>query len=278
MSSPGKKADKPLTPRQAWQPFTPRGIAAFAAATLTRLTVAQLAVASIVAIAVVQFLSAAWFPVVTEAIHNLPPTGEIRGAILHFGSESPVRLAENQRLALVVDMDRTGNAGHIADCEIMFEKSQLALCGALGCWRVPYFSGYTIDFNRPGLEPSWGAWRGPLLGLAALATVLAMFLMWWAAAMVYAPLVKLIAFYGDRVVTWQGAGRLSAAALLPGALIVALAILLYSFGAVDLPRLALLYAIHVAAGLIFVVSSALFLPKIGDHKIGKNPFSQGATK
>lgn len=278
MSAPRQQTDKPLTPSQAWQPFTPRGIAAFALATLTRLVLAQLAIASLVAITVVWFLSIAWFPVVTEAIQNLPATGEVRGGALHFIGTSPVRLAENRRLAFVVDVERTGAAGHVADIEIIFEQRHVALCGALGCWREPYAAAYAMSFNRPELEPAWGAWRGPALGLAALATLLTLFALWWIVALLYVPLVKLISFYGDRTVTWRGAWRLSAAALLPGALLVALGLLLYGFGVLDLPRFALLYALHLVAGLLFVISSAMFLPKLSDHKSGPNPFTSTPSK
>ena len=271
MSSPRKQPDKPLTPSEAWQPFTPRGIAAFAFATRLRLFLVQLATAGIVALSVVWFLSAAWFPVVTEAIQKLPETGEIRGATLKYSGPAPVRLAENQRLALVVDPERTGEAGRVADLEITFENADLSLCGALGCTRVAYPRGYQFDFNRPELEPAWGAWRGPFLGLAAVSTILSLFAMWWVVAMVYSPLVRLIAFYCDRTITWRGAWRLSAAALLPGALIVALALALYGYGAVDLPRFVLLFAVHLAAGFIYVVTSSLFLPKFSS-KSGKNPF------
>jgi len=278
VSSPRTETEKPLTPPQAWQPFTPRGIAAFAHASSTRLLLAQLAVAALLAATVIWFLSVAWFPVVTDAIRALPNTGEIRGAKLNYGGTSAVRLAENGRLAFVVDIRGTGNAGHVADFEIRFERDRVAICGALGCWYEPYRRGYRISFNRPELEPAWGAWRGPLLGLAALATIASVFVMWWVMALLYAPLVKLIAFYADRAVPWGSAWRLSAAALLPGATIVALAIVLYGFGAVDLPRFVLLYVLHGVTGFLLVLTSPLFLPRLPGARAGRNPFSQGKAQ
>lgn len=207
----------------------------------------------------------------TEAIQKLPETGEIRGATLNYSGTSPVRLAENRRLALVVDPERTGEAGHIADLEITFENTRIAFCGTLGCYHMPYIRGYQFDLNRPELEPAWGAWRGPFLGVAAIGALLWLFVTWWAIALLYSPLVRVIAFFCDRAVTWRGAWRLSAAALLPGAWIMALALALYGYGVVDLPRFALLFAVHFAAGLIYVVTSSLFLPKFSS-KSGKNPF------
>jgi hypothetical protein len=42
-------SDTNIMPRQAWQPFTPRGVAAFAAASLGRLLLVQGLVAALVA-------------------------------------------------------------------------------------------------------------------------------------------------------------------------------------------------------------------------------------
>jgi hypothetical protein len=259
-------------PKQAWQPFTPRGIAAFAHSSATRLLLAQIAVAALVAVALIWFLSVAWFPVVSDAIRALPPTGEIRGATLNWNDPARTRLAENPRLAFVVDIDRTTNSGHVSDVEVTFERGQVTVCTAWRCWHQPYKRGDVFSFNRPALEPAWGARRGPLLALVAALTILSIYVMWWGLAFVYAPLVKLIAFFADRAVTWGGAWRLSAAGLLPGAMLVALALVLYGFGAVDLPRFLLLYTLHIATGLLFVVTSTLFLPKLSEKK-GGNPFT-----
>ena len=272
MSSPQPIPDKPLTPPQAWQPFTPRGVAAFATGTLTRLVMVQIVVALIVAVAVVLFLRIAWFPVIDEAIQRLPDTGAIYNGELVFTGDSPRRLAENGRLAVVVDVHST-SVGHAADVEVTFEKQRVAICGALGCWWQSYDRKYTISFNRTELEPAWGAWRLPTLAFAVVLTVVSLLILWWPAAFIYLPLVRIVAFFGDRVVTWRGAWRLSAAALLPGALILSVGIILYGVGAVDLFRFSLFYAMHLVAGLVFVVTSAFFLPKIAPLISGKNPFS-----
>lgn len=260
-------------PLQAWQPLTPRGIAAFAGATSGRLMLVQVIVAAIVVVVVIWFLRIAWFPVITEAVQHLPGTGAIQDGTLSFGASAPKSLAENARLAIVVDTDHTRTAGRVADVAVTFEKNGLAICGALGCRWLPYERGYVIAFNRTEVEPAWGAWSGPILALASIATALFLFLCWWSIAFLYTPLVKLIAFFTDRVVTWRGAWRLSAAALLPGALLVALAVVLYGFGAIDLFHFTLLYVLHALSGLLFVSTSPLFLPKVADAVRRGNPFS-----
>jgi hypothetical protein len=277
VSSHQQPSDKPLTPRHAWQPLTPRGVAAFATSTLTRLVLVQMVFALLTAAAVIGFLRFAWGPVIEEAIQRLPETGAIHQGELAFAGASPIRLAENAHLAIVVDVSQTDSAGHTADIEVTFEKNRVAVCGALGCWRKPYDRRYTISFNRPEVAPAWGAWQWPAVALISLATVASLLAMWWCVALLYLPLVKSLAFFKDRAVTWRGAWRLSAAALLPGALIVTTGIVLYGLGAVDLFRLGLLYVLHIIAGLVFVVTSPSFLPPIPGARAGRNPFGGGRT-
>src|SRR6267143_3278964 len=74
----------------AWQPITPRVVAAFAGASLGRLLLVELIVALLVAGAVLWFLAAAWFPTVRQAIHQLPEQGTIRNQRL----DSPLTFAE----------------------------------------------------------------------------------------------------------------------------------------------------------------------------------------
>jgi hypothetical protein len=272
VSSPQNKSDKPLTPRHAWQPLTPRGVAAFAHATSTRLLIVQLVVAAIVTLAVLWFLRTAWFPVVLEAVQQLPETGAIHGGELDFGGSSPKRLAENARLAIIVDSAAAGTAGRTADLEVTFEKERVVICGTAGCWRRPYPRDYIISFNRAQVEAAWGAWRWAVIATVGLATFLLLLVMWWAVGLFYLPLVKVLALFADRRITWGGAWRLGCAALLPGALILAAGIILHGFGIIDLFRFALMYLLHVVAGLAFVVTSPFFLPTVGKSPAGRNPF------
>lgn len=273
MTAPHPSPDKPLTPQHAWQPFTPRGVAAFGSATLTRTILAQFAVAVFIGFAFIWALRAAWVPVINEAIQKLPDTGSIRQGTLHYNGESPRRLAENRHLAIVIDLAGSREAGHVADLEITLEKNRVALHGPIGAWWQNYDPRYIISCNRPELEPWWGAWRWAILAIGALALGASLFVMWWTLALVYVPLVKFIAFFTDRGVTWRGAWRLSAAALLPGACLVGLALLLYGSGAVGLLHFGLLYALHVVMGWVYVFTSPLFLPKLAVALETGNPFN-----
>jgi hypothetical protein len=48
---------------------------------------------------------------------------------------------------------------------------------------------------------------------------------------------------------------------------------LYGLGAIDLFRLGLLYLLHVVTGLVFVITSPFFIPKLPRVALGKNPFA-----
>jgi hypothetical protein len=54
-------------------------------------------------------------------------------------------------------------------------------------------------------------------------------------------------------------------------------LLLYGFGVIPLFQFGLLYALHVVAGLVFVITSPFFLPKISALPDLKNPFNAPDT-
>ena len=264
--------DKPLMPRHAWQPFTPRGVAAFSNASSLRITLVQLLVAALVILSLLWAIRVAWVPVITKGILHLPDSGTIRRGELTFGGESPQRLAENARLGLVVDLAASGEAGQIAEVEATFEKQRVVIRSPLGIWSRPYDSRYIISFNRVELIPWWDAWCWTILAGITIATFIWLFVSWWALALLYLPLTKLIAFFTDRGLTWGGGWRMNLAALIPGACLMSGAFLLYAFGAVDFFQFGLLYLLHIVAGWIFVFTSPFFLPKLQAVPAATNPF------
>ena len=61
---------------------------------------------------------------------------------------------------------------------------------------------------------------------------------------------------------------------MPGALLLAAAILLYDFGGLDLVRLAFVVAAHLVLGWIYFFVSVLFLPRQAASAAGRrNPFA-----
>lgn len=256
----------------ASEPFTPRGVAAFAHARLRRLVLMQLIIAFIVAAVVVWCLDASIFPIVRKAIQNLPDTGEIRSGQLNWPGDSPKTLAEGRFLAFDVDLKHSGQINSTADLQIEFGKDSLWTSSLLGYVEFPYPPDQIIAFNRPELEPRWGAWAAEILFVAAVATMLGLLVSWTILATLYFLPVWVLGFFANRDLNFRQSWRLAGAALLPGALLLTAGILLYDFGLVDLVALGFIFAAHFVLGWIYLGLSLLFTPRIPAALPKGNPF------
>src|ERR1700677_4751526 len=90
------------------EPFTPRGVAAFARANFSWLLLTQFIMASLTAAAVAWFFSDGCFPTIQTAIDNLPADGQISSAQLDWNGDSFQKLAEGPFLAFDVDLGHSG--------------------------------------------------------------------------------------------------------------------------------------------------------------------------
>src|SRR6266516_4646831 len=97
----GSTAELP-SPPSAWQPFTPRGLAAFSKGSFGRLLLLLCTTGLIAAATVVWFLQTAWFPAIRAAIHELPPQGQIVRQELKTPRVSTEPLSEHRFLGFVV--------------------------------------------------------------------------------------------------------------------------------------------------------------------------------
>ncbi|HWV99859.1 MAG TPA: hypothetical protein VNZ64_09230 [Candidatus Acidoferrum sp.] len=258
----------------AWQPLTPRGVAAFASASLARLLCVQCLVALAAAGIVVWFLHTAWFPPVINAIRQLPDRGQIQRGLLDSPAPSPSVLAQGRFLAFSLDLQHEGNARPPAHLLVEFGRSDFKVFSLLGYLQSRYPPGRTIPFNRPELQPWWGAWSPVFLALAATTVVAALMLTWALLATLYALPAWLLAFFADRHLPWRASWRLAGAALIPGALFMSGAILCYGLGALDLVKLGLAAAVHLLLGWAYLLASPFCLPRHPTiPKLPPNPFS-----
>jgi hypothetical protein len=257
----------------AWQPLTMRGVAAFAGASLARLLLVQFIVALVAAGSVVWFLHQAWFPTIGEAIRQLPPQGELRSGKLDWRGPTPSRLAESRLLALVVDLDHTGEARSPAQVQVEFGRVNCEVFSLYGCVQGAYPPGWTVAFNRNDLGPWWGAWAPAILAGVAGLVVGGLLLCWASLATMYCLAAWLVGFFGNRDVSLGGCWLLTGAALMPGALLLSAAIVLYGLGALDLVLLAIAAAAHLVIGWIYVIVSPLCLPRCPATAAKENPFA-----
>ena len=259
----------------AWQPLTPRGVAAFASAAFGRLFVVQLVVALLVAGVVVWFLHTAWFPSVTAAIRQLPDQGQIRGGVLEWPGPSPAVLAEGRFLAFTVDLEHQGNARSPAHLLVEFGRNDFKIFSLLGYVQSPYPRGETVAFNRRELEPWWGAWSPMFLAMAGGAVAAGLMLTWAGLATLYSGPAWLVGFFANRDAGWGASWRLAGAALMPGAVFMAGALLVYGFGALDLVRLAFAGVVHLVIGWGYLAAGLFSLPRHpASLKATPNPFSR----
>jgi len=256
----------------AWQPLTARGVAAFARASLGRLLLVQFIVALLAAGTVVWFLHKCWFPIIGEAIRGLPPQGEIRSGSLDWTDPSPARLADGRFLAFVVDLDHAGGARSPAHVQVEFGRADFKVYSLLGFVRGAYPRSRALAFNRTELGPWWGAWAPAILAMAAGLVVVGLMVSWACLATVYCLPAWLIGFFANRDCSLGGSWRLAGAALMPGALLICAAMVLYGWGALDLVRLAVAGAVHLVMGWVYLLVSPLCLPRHPTVAENSNPF------
>ena len=123
------------------------------------------------------------------------------------------------------------------------------------------------------LGPWWGAWAPAMLAMAAGLVVMALMASWGCLATVYSLPVWLTGFFANRECGLGGSWRLAGAALMPGALLMCAAIVLYGCGALDLVRLAAAAAAHFVMGWVYLLVSPLRLPRIPAPAPNLDPFT-----
>ncbi len=267
-----------MLPLQAWQPFTPRGVAAFAAARVGRLWLVQLLVAGVCATVVVWFVSADWLPVVRQAVGRLPPGACVRAGRLEWTAATPMRLAENRFLALVVDAKDAGTEGRVADLELVLHQTHLALGSLLGDVPVAYPSrGWSVSLDLATAAPWWGAWESPLLVMLWIGVVLGLMATWFVLATLYSPFVWAFGFFANRRLGWGAGWKLGGAALMPGAAVLVAGLVGYGALGLDLIRLGVLFLLHVITGWVYLLVSPYFLPVVQEAKSDPaNPFGEAS--
>lgn len=261
--------------RNGWQPLTPRGVAAFAKASLARLLLVQFIFAALAAPPVVWFLSADWFPTIHAAVQQLPPRGEIRSGRLNWAGDSPQLLSEGNFLAFVVDLNHTGQVRSPAHIQVEFGRNTIRIFSLFGYVECSYPNpkGQIITFNRPELEPWWGAWAPPLLWTSVAITIAGLMAGWTLLATVYSVVVRLIGFFANRDLNLWASWKLAGAALMPGALLMAIGIALYGLEVLDLVQFIASVAIHFLVGWFYLLISPFFARRLPSIAVVKgNPF------
>jgi hypothetical protein len=258
-------------PGFAWEPVTPRGVAAFARASFERLLVVQSIFALLATVAVLWVLNSGFFPTVSDAVNQLPESGDITRGRLNWTGDSPKLLAEGHFLAFSVDLQHSGQMRSPAQFQFEFGENSVWILSLFGMTEVDYPTDQSFYFSRPGVQPAWGAWAPEALGLAAVGTFFGLLLSWTLLATIYFLPVWLISFFANREVNFRQSWKLSGAALMPGAMLMTLSIVLYGAGVFDLVKLCFAMGMHLLIGWIYLFISPLCLNRAVPAEKG-NPF------
>jgi len=263
-------------PAFAWEPITPRGVAAFARASFERLIVVQAIVALLAAGVIVWDLSNGIFPTIDAAIAALPETGQIRAGTLEWSGDSPVMLAEGKIVAFSVDLEHGGSLRSPADFQFEFGRNSVRIFSLFGQTELAYPPGYVIAANQIDLKPAWGAWEPDILGVVAIGTFLMLLMAWPVLASIYFVPVWVFCFFTNRNLGFGASWKLAGAALMPGALLLSLSLSLYvTDDHFDLVRLCFAFGMHLVIGWIYLFVSPVFLDRAMPSE-KKNPFAQSS--
>lgn len=266
------------SPPFAWQPLTPPGVAAFARAPLGHLLLVQLVFALVAGGCVGWFVGSAWFPIITQAVEKLPAEAEIRSGLLMWRGESPALLARNRFLGIAVDpREQRGVAP--AHVYAQFTQTHLRLYSLLGYAEFAYPQGYVLTLNRDEVMPRWGAWKPFLLAGVVAGTGLGLLLAWAVLAALYIGPTWLLGFFANRDLNFSSAWRLCGAALMPGALLMSIAIVCYGLGLFNLPELGAALVLHLFVGWLYAAVSPSCVAPLAELKgRPKNPFKSSQAE
>jgi hypothetical protein len=254
------------------EPFTPRGVAAFARAQFSHLFLAQCIFAFVAATIVAWFFFARCFPVIQTAVENLPSDGQIQSGKLAWGGPSSQSLAEGGFLALNVDLYHSGQFRSTADLQIEFGLESVRVFSLFGHSEFFYPPNGFMQFNRPQLQPLWNAWRSIILFAIAVATFVYLLLTWWILAALYSLPVWLIGFFTNRDLDLRMSWKLSGAALLPGALLMILGIFLYGCGLLHVISFLFIFGAHFVLGWLYLFFALPFFSRSCTTTAAGNPF------
>lgn len=257
----------------AWQPVTPRGVAAFAGVSLGRLLLVQGVVAALAGGAIMYFLHQAWFPPIREAISRLPDESRIRNGVLTWRGDSPARLAGNRFLTVAVDLWHEAGLGRDSHLAVEFSRTGVWFTSLLGSAVVPYPRQWIIEFNAAEVVPWWGAWEPWLAVMAGVGVAVALWLAWMVLAMVHWLPAWLLGYFLNRQLRAGGAWKLAAAVWLPAGLLFAAVILGYALGWLDPLQLLAATSAQLLLGWFYLGAGVWALPRLPETVQPKNPFA-----
>ena len=261
--------------RPGWAPWTFKGVAAYAQASAWRLVIVEALVACAVAASVAIVAVNCWLPAVDQAVRKLPEKAAISQGTLRWPGVLPQQLTTSRFLSIVVVSASDTRVGQVADVQVELSSRKWRIRSLLGFMEFDYPEGWRVDFDRHEIEPWWGARRQFAVAVIVVATLIAMPLLWAVVALIYAPLVKILALFGNRSLSFGGAWKLCSAALMLGAALMCAVIVVYGMQRLPLAVFLGGFAVHLVVGWVYLLVSPFRVGKAGNLSgRSRNPFGK----
>ena len=254
-------------------PLTFGGVASFAQKSARWFLLVWFLTALLSAGICLHFLESRWVPVIESTMGELPENLRLSEGVMS-ALPSPVPLQrDNGFLSLVLAGSDEFQGNMSADLQVTVAPDGLRLRSLLGYLTLPYPPDLELPLASTEVKPWWNA-RKTVFRVASLIIVSVVLLLTWAtlATVYYLPLT-LALFFADRSLQVGKTWRLAGSLLVPGALMMSLAILLYTFHLLNLLGLLLTAVLHIVIAWIYGLGSLKHVPHY--HRIaspGRNPF------
>lgn len=219
------------------------------------------------------FLRSAWYPVLEKSSRALPDSFELQEGALRWPTVESRVLAENPFLSLSVELDPASPTSSTADLQLTFQDRSFKLSCLLGSTQFPYPGNLSIQSGRVLSTAWWGAWSWVALLGVCLASTLGLVIAWWILATLYWPASGFISFLFRKPSRLAQSWKLGAGALLFGASIMSLNVVLYSTLVIRAPGFIAGFVLHLASGWFGIPWGALHLPSAA-KTTSRNPFDE----
>ena len=256
-----------------WLPITFSGVASLALGPKWRFRVVRLILAVASSVVVTWYWQAVVARSIRSSVWHLTSQGAIQGGRLEWTGPPTAVLCESPHLSILISLNGGEEAGQVTDFQIELGRTAFRFRSMFGKFALPYRPEWRLDLRRETLEPWWGAWEPALLAGVFCASVLGLHLIWMSLGAFYGLGMWLYVLYLDRAAGWGVCWRASQAALVPGALLIDLAIVGYSVAQIDLLGFLFAAGLHFVVGWIYLILAPWHFPRVKPAPRSRNPFA-----
>lgn len=242
-------------------PFTIRGIARWALRDGEALMAYILAMGFLVACSSGWVFGGTWLPVLESALKVCPEGVLFESGRLVAAEPTSKILASNTFFSIAIRTHPGLESASTSDVRVLLDEAQLRIGSLAGFLSIPYPPGFTMHLDSNNLYPWWSSRRFfvCLVGWGCMwAGILAC---WCMLAAIYAMPFHLLAYLFCRECSSRLAFRMNLMSLIPPALFMTLALVLYGQQRLHLQELLVACVIHIPLAWILALLSLFHLDR-----------------